>query len=386
MGASYHNATAMKRWRLPLCLLLAAACGVGPAPAHADPHTGPRVITLGFLGDLMMHAVNYFMVDYRDIYRDVEGLLRDDDLTFANLEFPVDPGSPYGDFPRFNGTSAYLRAAVEAGIDVFSLANNHAFDRAEEGVLQTLRSLDRAGRAAGRTLHRAGTRANPGSPFHAARVEVDGVRIAFLAATQFLNTRGGGERVAVVDYRDRRAADGFAALVSAESAGADVTVVSYHCGAEYSEAPAPGLDAFLDRLASCGATVVYGHHPHVLQAPRFVSAGPSRRLVLPSMGNFISGQAEYLDPVTGLGAVAPGTGDTALVRVSLACRPGRATVIGVEAVPLAVHANGGGDLVVGRLAELAGSALAGPAWQAYFRGRLDGITRLLAGVATSSGR
>ena len=69
-------------------------------------------------------------------------------------------------------------------------------------------------------------------------------------------------------------------------------MVSYHCGAEYSDTPAPGLDAFLDRLASCGATVVYGHHPHVLQAPRFVYGGLSRRLVLPSMGNFVSGQAE----------------------------------------------------------------------------------------------
>ena len=93
----------------------------------------------------MMHAVNHVTADYRDIYRDVETLLRDDDLTFANLEFPVDPGRPYGDFPRFNGTPAYLQAAVDAGIDAFSLANNHAFDGAEEGVLQTLRSLDRAG-------------------------------------------------------------------------------------------------------------------------------------------------------------------------------------------------------------------------------------------------
>jgi poly-gamma-glutamate synthesis protein (capsule biosynthesis protein) len=386
MDASYHNATAMKRWCLPLCLLLAGPFGGDPAPAYADPHPVPRVLTLGFIGDLMMHTVNHVTSDYRYIYRDVEALLQDDDLTFANLEFPVDPGRPYGDFPRFNGTPAYLQAAVDAGIDVFSLANNHAFDGAEEGVLQTLRSLDRAGRAAGRTLHRAGTRANPGSPFRAARAEVDGVRIAFLAATQFLNTCGGGERVAVVDYRDRRAADGFAALVSAESAGSDVTVVSYHCGAEYSLAPVRGLDAFLDRLASCGATVVYGHHPHVLQAPRFVSAGSSRRLVLPSMGNFISGQAEYLDPATGQGAVAPGTRDTALVRVRLACGPGWATVIGVDAVPLAVHANGGGELVIERLSALAGSSPAGSAMRAYFRGRLDGITRLFAGVVTSSGR
>ncbi|OHD73154.1 MAG: hypothetical protein A2177_14395, partial [Spirochaetes bacterium RBG_13_68_11] len=294
-------------------------------------------------------------------------------------------GRPYADFPQFNGTTAYLQAAIAAGIDAFSLANNHAFDGAEEGVLQTLRSIDRAARAAGRTLYRAGSRANPGSPFQAARAEVDGVRIAFLAATQFLNTRGGGERVAVVDYRDRRAADAFAALVGAESASCDVLVVSYHGGVEYASVPAAGLDAFLNRLASCGATVVYGHHPHVLQAPRFVYAGASRRLVLPSMGNFISGQAEYLDPVSGEGAVAPGTGDTALVRVHVLCGTGWSTVIGVDAVPLAVHWNGRREMVIGRLEDLARLSPAASAWGAYFRGRLDRITRLFAGVVTSSG-
>ena len=157
-----------------------------------------------------------------------------------------------------------------------------------------------------------------------------------------------------MDYRDRQAADAFAALVSAESASADVVVVSYHGGVEYASAPGPGLDAFLNRLASCGATVVYGHHPHVLQAPRFVYAGVSRRLVLPSMGNFISGQAQYLDPVSGQGAVAPGTGDTALVRVRVLCGAGWSTVIGVDAVPLAVHWNGRGEMVIGRLEDLAG--------------------------------
>jgi hypothetical protein len=391
MRTSYHNAMAMKRWCLPLCLLLAGGVR-GVPPASADPRTvlPLREITLGFVGDLMMHTINRVVADYRGLYQEVEALMKDDDLTFANLEFPVDPGQPYADFPRFNGTPDYLQAAVDAGIDVFSLANNHAFDGAEEGVLQTLRSIDRAARAGGRTLYRAGTRANPGSPFPAVKVQVDGVRIVFLAATQFLNTRGNRGRIAVVDWRDRRQADEFTALVSAESASCDVLVVSYHGGAEYSSSPGPGLDAFLNRLASCGAAVVYGHHPHVLQAPRFVYAGASRRLVLPSMGNFISGQAQGLDPVSGQGAVAPGTGDTALVRVRVLCGRGWSTVIGVEAVPLAVHWNDRGELVIGRLSALAGPAPgfcepAASAWGAYFRGRLDRMTRLLAGVVTSSG-
>jgi poly-gamma-glutamate capsule biosynthesis protein CapA/YwtB (metallophosphatase superfamily) len=392
MRAAYHNVAVMKRWCVPLCLLLAGASRGGLATVHAEPREAApaRVITLGFVGDLMMHSLNRAVADYRDLYRGVEELLRGDDLTFANLEFPVDPGRPYADYPRFNGTAAYLQAAVEAGIDVFSLANNHAFDGAEEGVLQTLRSLDRAGRASGRPVRWAGARANPASPFAAARAEVGGVRVAFLAATEFLNLRGSRGRIAVVDYRDRRQADEFAALVSTVSASCDVLVVSYHGGVEYSSGPGPGLDAFLGRLAACGAVVVFGHHPHVLHAPRFVYAGPSCRLVLPSMGNFLSGQAQYLDPRSGRGAVAPGTGDSALVRVRLACGRGWATVIGVEAVPLAVHWNGRGEMVVGRLSALAGSApdrsaRAVSAWEAYYRGRLDGITDLLEGIVTSSG-
>lgn len=377
----------MHRWCGVPWLVLAGSLAVS-APALAAPRAvaAPRELTLGFVGDLMMHGVNRGMADYGELYRGLGGLLRDDDLTFANLEFPIDPGRAYRDFPLFNGTPAYLRAAVDAGIDAFSLANNHAFDGAEEGVVQTLRALDAAERAAGRPLARAGTRANPEIPFGAARLEAAGVRISFLAATQFLNARRGRERVMVVDYRDARAADGFAALVAAESAACDVLVVSYHGGIEYADAPEPGLDEFLGRLAACGATVVYGHHPHVLQAPRFVFSGLCRRIVLPSMGNFVSGQAANLDPETGLGAEAPGTGDGALVRVRLLCRPGWATVIGVEAVPLAVHRDGRGELVVGRLAALAGSGPDPSAREAYYRGRLEAITGLLAGVVTSCGR
>jgi poly-gamma-glutamate capsule biosynthesis protein CapA/YwtB (metallophosphatase superfamily) len=377
----------MKHRHRLLCLLLAAVASTA-ATAAPRAASGRRVLTLSFVGDLMMHGANRDAGDYRAVYRAVEDLLRGDDLTFANLEFPIDPARPYADFPAFNGTPAYLQAAVDAGVDAFSLANNHAFDGAEEGILQTLRALDRAGRVAGRTLYRAGTRANPGSPFAAARFEVGGARISFLSATQFLNTRAGRERVDLVDYRDRAAADAFVARVRAESLACDVLVVSYHAGVEYSAGPRSGLDAFLDRLAAAGATVVHGHHPHVMQAARFAYAGPFRRLVLPSMGNFISGQAEFLDPFTGGGAVAPGTGDSAIVRVRVLCGGGWATVLAVEPIPVAVHRDARGSLAVALVERLAAGADGGTgtAWRTYYRGRLADIRGLFAGVVTSSGR
>jgi len=77
----------------------------------------PAELLLGFVGDIMAHNVNYHMADYSRIYDGVSGILRSDDLTFANLEFPVDPALPQMTYPRFNNHPAYVRAAVEAGIE-----------------------------------------------------------------------------------------------------------------------------------------------------------------------------------------------------------------------------------------------------------------------------
>ncbi len=111
------------------------------ALVFADP---ARELRLTFVGDIMGHDVNFGMQDFHDIYRDVKDVFLAGDLTFANLELPFDPSRPPSGYPAFNGTPAYLAAAVDSGIDLFSLANNHAFDGGEEGIFQTIRSLEEA--------------------------------------------------------------------------------------------------------------------------------------------------------------------------------------------------------------------------------------------------
>jgi len=106
----------------PFAILLVLVSGT-------STHARDTILQLTFAGDIMIHTANYLTADYPAIYRSIAPLLRKDDLSFANLEFPVDPSRPFSSYPRFNGSPEYLRAAVEAGIDVFSLANNHAFDQ-----------------------------------------------------------------------------------------------------------------------------------------------------------------------------------------------------------------------------------------------------------------
>ena len=105
-------------WIFIFCLLIFCFSSV-----FADPGTS---LSLSFLGDLMAHIENFRIEDYSVVYEDIRPILISDDLTFSNLETPVDEKLPYKGYPRFNIHKEYVQAAINAGIDVFPLANNHS--------------------------------------------------------------------------------------------------------------------------------------------------------------------------------------------------------------------------------------------------------------------
>ena len=90
----------------------------------------------------MAHNVNYRMKDYNKIYTDILNITQNDDLTFCNLETPVDGTIPYETYPTFNVQPPYLQAAVDAGFEVFSLANNHTNDQNGHGITETYKNFD----------------------------------------------------------------------------------------------------------------------------------------------------------------------------------------------------------------------------------------------------
>jgi hypothetical protein len=356
-----------------LLLLLAAA------PAAAEPP-----FTLTFLGDIMGHDVNYRMADYRDIYRGVQDLFLADDLTVANLELPVDPALPEAGFPRFNGSLAYVRAAVDSGVDAFSLANNHAFDGGVEGVFQTLRAMRTLQAGVQRSLAFSGTRGNPLGRFMPHGLVVRGVRVGFLAAAQALNEPDRGRYVYTADYDDPAQAAGLLQLVRDTSPLFDLYVVSYHGDLEYVQEPSPRKRAFFRSLAEAGAHIVFGHHPHVIQGYEVVRAAGSDRLIMYSMGNFISGMTWRLDPA-GAG-LREETGEAFLLRAEFGpAGPRSWAVERVQPVPTANYRNDRGEMVVGKLGELAAGAMGlSPAWTAYYAKRLTLMEEFLAGFAPAT--
>jgi len=361
------------RFRAGHLLLLLLAFGLRAFPVPAEP-SGKRLL-LTFLGDIMAHEVNFQAPDYAAAYRPVRWLLERDTLTFANLESPVVPGRACSSFPSFNVGPGYLRAALEAGIEVFSLANNHAYDQGPEGVASTLESVRAAGRSSFRRIYCSGTRPDPTEPFRPVEITAGGARIGFLAATQALNLPEPQGYVLRVDYQVEEEVEAFLELLRPLAARYDLFVLSYHGGREYARQPEAARRRFFHRLLEAGVDIVYGHHPHVPQGYELVERAEGRGLVLYSAGNFISGMTWPLGPDEP-DAEQAWTGDSLLWVVSVRLGAGGCSVERVWPVPITNVRDPQGVMVVSTFPGLALQGLSDP-WASFYRERSRQLQELL---------
>lgn len=85
--------------------------------------------------------------DFTPIFEKIKPMFAESDYVIGNLEFPVaGEDLTYGDsFFVFNAPDEYAVAVKEAGIDLVSTINNHTLDRGIEGIIRTMKTLDRIG-------------------------------------------------------------------------------------------------------------------------------------------------------------------------------------------------------------------------------------------------
>ncbi len=351
-----------------LILVCASLILALPAVVSAD---APRELRLTFVGDIMGHDVNYQMKDFHNIYSSVRDVFLTDDLTFANLEFPLDPFRPQSGYPSFNGTVAYLAAAVDSGFNLLSLANNHAFDGGAEGVSQTIRALESARTQSSRPFAYSGTRDDPHHAFRPETIIVKDVRVGFIAVAQFLNKPDEGRYVNVVDFTNPAQVGDFLAFVRRVAPQFDLFIVSYHGDQEYVQKTDPMKRVLFLQLLKAGAHIVVGHHPHVVQGYELIDVNGTQRLAMYSMGNFISGMTWMLSPAELQGVLAA-TGEAYMLTVDVRCEAGGCSVTRAEAIPIANYMDERTEMVVARMSDLAdGTVKTSAAWQAYYAERLS---------------
>ncbi|MFP4382603.1 MAG: CapA family protein [Spirochaetia bacterium] len=355
-----------------------------PVPADSG-EAEKQPLTLTFVGDIIAHEPNYTTDDYSRIYAGLNGMLLNDDLTFGNIEYPMVPEKPQASFPIFNIYPEYTRAAAEAGVDVFSLANNHTLDQGEKGALRTREVMEQIIAEADRPLYASGVRAAGEELFIPASIEYKGWKIGFLAITQFTNIAP--DQGSVTDYLylvDRSNRDEFLTRLAEITPEYDLFVLSYHGDMveEYVFKPHPDKEEFFRDSLEAGVDIVYGHHPHVLQPYEVIETDGNHRLVLYSVGNFISGQGFLVhhtepDPTDSWAY----THDSAVFTVTVTEQNGKPHVTGVE--PLLI-----GNYIVGYdppdkavliypLEQLTLMDI-NPKWKDYYRERYKIMSRFIS--------
>lgn len=319
---------------LLVLIIAASGCTLLPYGKNASARTSPensnsiesqhrsRSLVVNFAGDIMAHVENYTMNDYTRIYDDVRPLLHEADLNFGNLEIPVDDALPMSTYPSFNTHTPYVAAAIEAGFNVLSLANNHSNDKGSGGIDATqtvMKSL-----APG--VYSSGLRVNPDEKMQPVIIHKNGWTILFLSVTEILNSYDqAGKRVYYVAHTEPERAQFLVALSRMrEENPCDLFVLSIHLNEpEYVREISAEKRNWFKSIADAGVDIVWGNHPHVMQKWELSTAraGKNERPVLfmYSMGNFISGQRSQPD-LENPGGFREYTGDGVILRVTVSGR------------------------------------------------------------------
>ena len=215
----------------------------------------------------------------------------DGDLAFINLETVVTDrndlkpeGKGKGAF-HFRSHPAALKALIDAGFNLFSLANNHSYDYGPQGIEETLYHLAVAN--AQKAIAYAGIGSNFDEAIRPGCIDLDGTRIALSAIGIMTGDqpqyRAGPSKPGQASYRDRP--DFEATVEKLVAMQADYRILSIHYGLEGRVEPDERQIADWRGYAAeqKGIDLILGHHPHVVQGVEL----DGKSLIFYGLGNFL---------------------------------------------------------------------------------------------------
>lgn len=314
-------AAGLREARRPLMDLLAVAA-VGailvagfrwiPVAAVVAPYPHDLAqVSFAVAGDVIPHeavrkaaaAAGAGAAGWEALFSDVSDVFKGADFGFVNLETPVAPEHSQGSKPfKFNAPVALIDALKASGIKIVSFANNHVMDQGWAGFAETREHLRTEG------MLFVGTGDTAQQMWQPLIVEANGIKVGWLGMTRWLNGNRNPDKddQPHVNFFPYPGESGGApgadeaqvlAAVKAARAQCDFLVVSIHWGVEYAPAPKPEDVELAHQIMEAGASVIVGHHPHVLEPVETYQTTDGRNTVIfYSLGNFLSNQSRtYVD-------------------------------------------------------------------------------------------
>jgi hypothetical protein len=257
-------------------------------PVTTEP--SPSEITLLAVGDCLMHNTQIWSGQQADgsynfdfFFSEVEELIKQADYSMVSFEAPMAGSeSSYTGYPLFNSPDAMADTFKRAGFDLVTTANNHAFDRGYAGLLRSLEVLEKAG------LDTVGTYATQEASQAFLIKDIKGIKVGYLAYSY--GTNGipiPQDKPYCFNLLER---EKVLYDIQRLRPQVDVLVLILHWGTEYMHKPKPEQVDMAHEFLNAGADIILGSHPHVIQPLEVINIEQKDKMVIYSMGNFISHQ------------------------------------------------------------------------------------------------
>ena len=224
-------------------------------------------VTISAAGDCTLGVDSRYNNSFNNYYnkkgsayflKKVKKVFSKDDLTIVNLEGPLTTSSSRANKTfTFKGPAKYTKILSKGSVEVVTVANNHSMDYGKKGYSDTTKALKKSKIAYCRNNT-------------IAYKTVNGVKIAFLGFSQLEGTTSSTVKATIKKAKRKKA---------------KIIIVSFHWGIEKDYYPNATQKSLAHNAINDGATLVLGHHPHVLQGIERYKG----RYIVYSLGNFCFG-------------------------------------------------------------------------------------------------
>ena len=288
-------------------------------------------------GDLLYHDIIYMSAkkedgsyDFHENFEYVTPWLKQADLAIGDFEGTINKDHYLAGYPLFNAPGQVMDAIKDAGYHVLDLAHNHVLDSQIEGVISTADAIEKAGMTPiGVYTHESRDQA----PL--VIKEVNGIKVALLAYSYGFN--GIEQSISQEDYNRYLSdlnEDKMKAEIERAEKEADITVIMPQMGVEYRIEPTEEQKVLYHKMIEWGADIIFGGHPHVVEPSETVEKDGEKKLIIYSMGNFISNQR--IETMTGVDN-AKWTERGVLMDVTVKKKGGKTTIDTAKAHPTWVN-------------------------------------------------
>jgi len=242
-----------------------------------------NALTIGFTGDVMLGRTLDRIISkkgYDYPWGDVLPLMRSTDINIINLETTL-TSSCRKVYKAFNFKAApdKVKCLINARVSVANLANNHILDYGDEGLEETINTLDAA------NIAHVGAGKNLAAAIAPVVVDLNNMHVGILAITDNEPGWKAGWQPGT-NYANISEEEDYTRLLQAMKNlknEVDIIIITVHWGPNMRNEPTRDLVQFAHLMSEEGAHIIHGHSAHIIQAVEHYK----NSLILYDTGDFI---------------------------------------------------------------------------------------------------